>query len=149
MVILALVALIAGVFCGLLDFGSSVTDVLVQNRDLILYLLMFFVGISIGMHKGMIKKIREYHIRILIIPAGIVIGSIAGGIVCAWITGIPLNESTAVACGLGWYSLSGITIQNKNSKKYTSSGVDGKYAIEAGTGDILIFSDPYSFCFRL
>lgn len=36
--------------------------------------------------------------------------------------------------------LPGITIQNKNSKKYTSSGVDGKYAIEAGTGDILIFS---------
>lgn len=112
MVILALTALIAGVCCGLLDFGSSVTDVLVQNRDLILYLLMFFVGISIGMHKGMIKKIREYHIRILIIPAGIVVGSIAGGVVCAWITGIPLNQSTAVACGLGWYSLSGITIQN-------------------------------------
>lgn len=112
MVGLAIAALLGGIVCGLTGFGNEVTGILVQHRDLILYLLMFFVGISIGMHRGILKKIREYHIRILIIPAGIVAGSVAGGIVCAWITGLPLNQSAAVASGLGWYSLAGITIGN-------------------------------------
>lgn len=112
MVILAVVALIAGVLCGMTGFGSFVTTFLVGNRDLILYLLMFLVGISIGMHRGILRKIREYHVRILIIPAGIVAGSLAGGIICAGIAGLPLDQSTAVASGLGWYSLAGITIGN-------------------------------------
>lgn len=112
MVILAIAALAAGILCGLTDFGSIVTGFLVENRDFILYLLMFLVGISIGMHRGILKKIREYHVKILILPAGIVAGSIAGGLVCALLTGHPVNESTAIASGLGWYSLAGITIGN-------------------------------------
>lgn len=112
MVILAIAALAAGILCGLTDFGSTVTGFLVENRDFILYLLMFLVGISIGMHRGILKKIREYHVKILILPAGIVVGSIAGGLVCALLTGHPVNESTAIASGLGWYSLAGITIGN-------------------------------------
>ena len=88
---MAVAALVGGILCGLTDFGSSVTGFLVGHRDMILYLLMFLVGISIGMHHGLIKKIREYHVRILIIPAGIVVGSIAGGMVCAVLTGIPMN----------------------------------------------------------
>ena len=112
MVILAIAALAAGILCGLTDFGSTVTGFLVENRDFILYLLMFLVGISIGMHRGILKKIREYHVKILILPAGIVAGSIAGGLICALLTGHPVNESTAIASGLGWYSLAGITIGN-------------------------------------
>lgn len=112
MVILAVAALIAGILCGLTDFAGTITEILTENRDLILYLLMFLVGISVGMHHGILKKIREYHIKILIIPAGIVVGSIAGGVVCALLTGYPVNESTAIASGLGWYSLAGVTIGN-------------------------------------
>lgn len=112
MVGMAIAALAAGILCGLTDFGSTITGFLVENRDIVLYLLMFLVGISIGMHRGIVKKIREYHVRILIIPAGIVAGSVAGGAVCALLTGYPLNESTAIASGLGWYSLAGVTIGN-------------------------------------
>ena len=36
MVLLAIIALAAGILCGLTDFGSTVTDFLVGNRDLIL-----------------------------------------------------------------------------------------------------------------
>ena len=31
---------------------------------------MFLVGISIGLNKGIVSKIREYHIRIFVIPSG-------------------------------------------------------------------------------
>lgn len=112
MVILAVAALAAGIICGYTGLGESVTAQLVQNRELILGCLMFLVGISIGMHRGLFRKIREYHVRILIIPGGIIVGSIAGGIVCAWLTGFSLNQSTAAASALGWYSLGGVMLEN-------------------------------------
>lgn len=77
---------------------------------MILYLLMFLVGISIGFNQGIVSKIKEYHIKIFVIPLGIVVGSILGGIAGGLLTGMPLGESTAIASGLGWYSLSGLPL---------------------------------------
>ena len=68
------------------------------------------VGISIGMYDGIVQKIREYHIKIFIIPIGIIIGSLLGGIICSMIVKMPVGHGTAIASGLGWYSLSGATI---------------------------------------
>lgn len=77
---------------------------------MILYILMFSVGISIGMHNGILKKIRQYHLKILIIPLGITAGSILGGILCALLLKLPVTQGAAVASGMGWYSLAGVTI---------------------------------------
>lgn len=113
MVYLAVAALAAGVACGMagLDQHAAVR-LITDNKDMILYILMFLVGISIGLNKGIIGRIREYHIKIFVIPAGIIAGSLLGGIVSGLLTGIPLNESAAIAGGLGWYSLSGVAIGN-------------------------------------
>ena len=113
MVYLALIALIGGIACGMAGLDDTLpVEMIVSHKDLILYALMFLVGISVGLNRGIIKKIKEYHIRIFVIPAGIIAGSLAGGIVSGLITGLPLNESTAIASGLGWYSLSGVAIGN-------------------------------------
>ena len=53
-------------------------------------------------------KLRQYHVRVLIVPAGIVIGSVLGGLACAPLVGMSLPEGAAVASGLGWYSLAGV-----------------------------------------
>ena len=113
MVYLALIALVGGIACGMAGLDDTLpVEMIVSHKDLILYALMFLVGISIGLNRGIIKKIKEYHIRIFVIPAGIIAGSLAGGIVSGLLTGLPLNESAAVASGLGWYSLSGVAIGN-------------------------------------
>lgn len=112
MVLLAILALISGTLFGVLQLDLAPVNLIVNHKDFILYLLMFLVGISVGMHKGLIKSIKEHHIKILIIPVGIVIGSITGGLVCGLLTNIPANESTSIASGLGWYSLAGVTITN-------------------------------------
>ena len=113
MVYLALIALVGGIACGMAGLDDTLpVEMIVSHKDLILYALMFLVGISIGLNRGIIKKIKEYHIRIFVIPAGIIAGSLAGGIVSGLITGLPLNESAAIASGLGWYSLSGVAIGN-------------------------------------
>ena len=98
MVYLAIIALLGGIACGMTGLDENViVSWITSNKDMILYLLMFLVGISIGFNQGIVSKIKEYHI-----------GGIAGGL----LTGMPLGESTAIASGLGWYSLSGVTIGN-------------------------------------
>ena len=113
MVYLALIALVGGIACGMAGLDDTLpVEMIVSHKDLILYALMFLVGISIGLNRGIIKKIKEYHIRIFVIPAGIIAGSLAGGIVSGLLTGPPLNDSTAIASGLGRYRLSGVAIGN-------------------------------------
>ena len=113
MVYLAILALLGGIACGMAGLDNALpVEMIVSNKDLILYILMFLVGISIGLNRGIVSKIKEYHIRIFVIPAGIIIGSLAGGIVSGLITGLPLNQSAATAAGMGWYSLAGVSIGN-------------------------------------
>lgn len=110
MVVLAVIALVGGVACGLLGWDQGIIALLTDNSDYILYVLMFLVGISVGLNKGLVRRIRAYNVRIFLIPVGIVIGSLVGGAVCAPILGMPLRETMVVASGLGWYSLSGVML---------------------------------------
>ena len=113
MVYLAVIALAGGIACGMAGLDQNFpVKLITANKDLILYILMFLVGISIGMNKGIVSKIMEYHIRIFVIPIGIIAGSLAGGIVSGLLVGIPLNQSAAIASGMGWYSLSGVAVGN-------------------------------------
>lgn len=113
MVYLAAAALAGGILCGMEGLDETFpVRAITYGRDYILYILMFLVGISIGLRRGIIGKIKEYHVRIFVIPAGIIAGSLAGGIISGLITGLPMNQSTAVAAGMGWYSLTGAAIGN-------------------------------------
>lgn len=110
MILIAVGSLIAGVAYGLSPLDFAIVGALVDHSDFVLYALMFFVGISVGMSKGLIGKIREYGVRLLIVPAGIIVGSFAAGLACAPICGLSLGESAAVASGMGWYSLVGVVL---------------------------------------
>lgn len=112
MVIIAMIALILGVICGHWVFSQEISSMFHQIADYVLYLLMFAVGISVGMNKLILKKMREYNLTVLLIPLGIILGSVAGGIICGLLLNIPLDDSTAIASGLGWYSLSGVLISD-------------------------------------
>ena len=83
MVIIAVTALVLGVFTGTF-WQNGFTALLTASSDYILYLLMFLVGISIGLHRGVLKSLRQYHVRILVIPAGIIAGSPLAGALTAW-----------------------------------------------------------------
>lgn len=111
-VILTVFSLFAGLACGFFGLGETVFSALRNNTDLILYVLMFCVGIMIGMREGIMKKIREYHLRIFIIPAGIIAGSVLGGMLCAALLKMPVAQGAAIAGGMGWYILAGATIGN-------------------------------------
>ena len=83
-VVVTLLSLFGGLLYGLSGLDVSLVSAIGNHTDWILYALMFTVGISIGMQRGMLSKIREYHFKIFIIPTGVIIGSFIGGILCAW-----------------------------------------------------------------
>lgn len=119
-VLLMIFALIAGLLYGMSGIELSFIDVISENTDIVLYILMFTVGISIGMQRGIFSKIREYHLKIFIIPAGIIAGSLLGGVICALMLNMPIGYGAAIASGLGWYSLSGVTISSMASAELGS-----------------------------
>jgi uncharacterized membrane protein YbjE (DUF340 family) len=121
MMILTMVcSLFLGLFYGISGVNFHFIDTISQNTDIILYILMFSVGISVGMQRGLFSKIKEYHLKILIIPFGIILGSFLGGIICSFILKIPVGYGTAITSGLGWYSLSGVTISSMASAELGS-----------------------------
>lgn len=81
-----------------------------KSSELILLILMFFVGISLGFAKGIIEKLKIYHVKALIIPAGIIIGSLTGGLLTSFVVGDSPALGSAIAGGMGWYSLAGVVL---------------------------------------
>ena len=60
MVYLAVIALLGGIACGIAGLdGALPVEMLVSNKDIILYILMFLVGISIGLNSEIVRKIKE------------------------------------------------------------------------------------------
>ena len=108
MIGVAVGALALGAAYGLSGVSLAPVDLVADHSEAVLYALMFFVGISVGGSRGLLGKLRQYHVRVLIIPAGIVAGSVLGGLVCAPLAGMSLPTGAAVASGLGWYSLAGV-----------------------------------------
>ena len=112
MVFLALGALILGIGCGAVPLLARVLKPLSDHTDWLLGLLMFSVGISVGLHRGIAAGIRQHHVKILLIPAGIIAGSLAGGVLCGLLMHYPVRQAVSIAGGLGWYSLAGVSISN-------------------------------------
>lgn len=110
MVFLALGALLGGIACGAYPQTARLLAPLSDHSEALLYLLMASVGLSVGQRRGLLAIIRHYHVKILVIPAGIIAGSLAGGALLALATDWTLGPALSVAGGLGWYSLAGVAI---------------------------------------
>ncbi len=110
MIIAAVLCLVVGVACGQLFFGPKTVDFFVNLSDYALIVLMLSVGISVGENKILFRKMREYNVRVMVIPAGIVVGSLIGGVIGSFVLNMPLRESLCISAGMGWYSLSGVLL---------------------------------------
>lgn len=105
-----LMALGPGILAGLF----ALPDWLYENTgllmDLGLCLLLFFVGIDLGSNRNIFNNLRNLGFRILIVPAGTILGSLAGGLICSLIFDLNIFGALAIASGMSWYTLSAIII---------------------------------------
>lgn len=108
MIVAAMVALILGIVCGAVVWPD--TESVSAASGVLLYALMFSVGISVGANRLMLRKIRQYNIRVIAIPIGVTFGSLLGGLACAPVLGDSWQVGAAIGSGMGWYSLSGIMV---------------------------------------
>lgn len=76
----------------------------------VLYVLMFFVGISIGSDKNIIPAIKKNGFRILILPITTIIGTLLGVSISSLFVDRSIFDCLAVGSGFGYYSLSSIFI---------------------------------------
>lgn len=107
-----------GIAAGLFFFPETFSQHIGLLIDIGLCALLFFVGIDIGRNKDIISQIRANGYKILLIPVGVALGSIFGSILGGLVLGLPINESSAIGAGFGWYTLSAIELT--------------KYSVETG-----------------
>ncbi|KPU45453.1 hypothetical protein OXPF_06860 [Oxobacter pfennigii] len=106
-----LIALISGIFAGTLIPEGLISN-LSQVSSFALNLLILSVGIDLGCNKAIFIKLKNMGLKILLVPASIVLGSLTGGIITGLIFKMPLSLSMAISAGFGWYSLSGVLLSN-------------------------------------
>ena len=111
MILFALGSLLLGILCGYFLFPPEAVPVMDRLMSYALMLLLLSVGIEVGTNKTVFRKIREYNVRILVIPFGVAVGSIAGGLLLGFFLGMPVNESAAVSSGFGFYSVSAVILR--------------------------------------
>lgn len=104
-----LVVLVLGIGAGFL-LPENIAGFLDSASSYMLLILLFSVGIDMGLNKEVFTRIRELGFKILLIPLGIVVGSLCGGVLTSFLVQLSMKESLAISAGLGWYSLSGVLI---------------------------------------
>lgn len=107
---LIILSVVGGILAGRFFLPQQVASILDQTTMYFLALLLLGIGIDIGQKKEVITKIKKMGWRIILVPLMVGIGSIIGAILSGWLLALPLNESSAIGAGFGWYSLSGVLI---------------------------------------
>ena len=102
--------IIAGIFLGCWVVPDNLVGKLDQITTIALGVLILGVGIELGQNRGTWLKLKQLGWKVLLVPLGIVLGTLCGTTIAGWIIQIPFNESSAIGAGFGWYSLSAILI---------------------------------------
>lgn len=110
-----LAALVIGVVAGYANnnittfvASSWVTDYLFNAS---LFVLLFVMGLSFGIDKEAVTKLRSKGFKILVVPVVVALGSILGGLIGGLILRLDIYASMAVTAGYGWYTLTGPLIE--------------------------------------
>lgn len=112
MTISIIIAVVVGMLCGYFVMPQNMIDNLNTLSTISLNFLILSVGIDVGSNKNLIKNLKKSGFKIILIPACIILGSLAGGILTALIYNLSFKSSLSIASGFGWYSLSGIMLTN-------------------------------------
>lgn len=106
-----------GILSGMIIIPPSINQHSGVLINIGLCFLFFWVGLDIGKSRENVAKLRGYGWRIVLVPAGVVIGSISATMIAGLMMGYTAGEAGAVGAGFGWYSLSGVLISDLHSVK--------------------------------
>lgn len=99
-----------GLFLGYSVLPEGFTRTIDLIITYVLGLLLFAVGISLGLNKSVFKQVSRLGWRIVLLPLSIAVGSIVGPLIISFVLRLSPIETAAVGAGFGWYSLSAILL---------------------------------------
>lgn len=111
-----IVVIVLGIVIGRFGLPNSFFSYTDWIIDLGLFLLLFLVGIEIGLNKESLTRVKKIGFKILLVPIMIILGSILGSILGGIVIGMPYNEAGAVGAGFGWYSLSSVLLSSYSTE---------------------------------
>lgn len=111
MIWLVICALVLGIVVGRMGWFADFFLATGDASSWLLCLLLFVVGIGLGQNKEIWIKLRRMGWKVLMIPAGVAVGSLLGALLMGYLIRMPANESLSVGAGFAWYSLSGLMIK--------------------------------------
>ena len=120
------VCILIGIIIGAFVIKEANTDRMNLALTIALIFLYTGVGVSLASNKSVFSYIKKLGIRILLMPAAIFAGCLAGGFAAGFILNdVPLSWSVISAGGMGYYSLNGAFLTET-------------YGIEAGTYGFIV-----------
>ena len=95
----------AGITAGYLILPDRFIEITGSIIVVGLCLLLFFVGVDIGLEGTIIRSFREAGWRIVIFPFAVITGTFIGAAAASLVLPVGLRDSLCVGAGFGWYTL--------------------------------------------
>ena len=70
-----------------------------------LTVLLFFIGIDLGLEGTVIENFKAVGVKIVIIPIAVILGTLIGAAAMSIFIGVSVKEALAIGAGFGWYTL--------------------------------------------
>jgi len=104
------VAAICGMFAGYAFIPEAF--IAVSGNFLVggLTILMFFVGIDLGMEGTVVPNFKRVGWRVAVIPVAVIIGTLVGTFITSLFLPISGKEAMAIGSGLGWYTFAPVLL---------------------------------------
>jgi uncharacterized membrane protein YbjE (DUF340 family) len=104
------ISVCSGIFFGFVFLPMEMKPLIEHASGYALNFLILTVGIELGYNRSVFHRLRVLGPKMLLIPFSIVLGSLTGGLMAAFILQREIGISLSIASGFGWYSLSGILL---------------------------------------
>ncbi len=79
MSVIIFITLLCGIGAGVFVGSGIDAGIMEKMSSLLLLLLLFSVGIDMGLNKQVFRQIKKLGFKILLIPIGVALGSLLGG----------------------------------------------------------------------
>lgn len=81
-----------------------------------LSVLMFFVGVDLGMEGTVVANFRKVGLRIVVFPVLVILGTLAGTFAVSLFLPLTGREAMAVGSGLGWYTFAPVLLSSYSAE---------------------------------